>query len=451
VGQLRAPLQHRHAGHPLTKEDSSSPAPPPRTLSSPLETADRVPTPIVGVSPLRIGILCHGVLGGSARAATRLAAALSRRGHRVHLFVPGALPWLLPDSVVQHRIPVPLSGYGSDPGAAWRCRDVLCFRRAVQTVTRDAALEILHFHYALPFALIADQIAGELDGAGVLAPGIVGTLHGSDVTRAAEMGSLRSRLRQAFASTAALTTVSHAYARLAADVFGLVRPPQVIPNFLGAGECRPIVLSRGEHAARLRRPRLIHVSNFRPVKAPAAVARVFARVRERVDAELGLVGDGPEMPSVRRLLDDPALAAHVRYHGVRQDVSPLLADADLLVLTSRMESFGLAALEAMACGLPVVAPRVGGVPEVVEDGVSGLLFAPEDERDALDKVLAALRSSTVHWSMRCNAIARARHFSEPLVVERYEALYRQVVSRREAHAAPRASHCPAALGREARG
>jgi glycosyltransferase involved in cell wall biosynthesis len=159
------------------------------------------------------------------------------------------------------------------------------------------------------------------------------------------------------------------------------------------------------------------------VKDPASVVRVFARVRRRVDAELWLVGDGEAMPAVRSAVDTARVGPDVRFFGLHPAVERVLPHADLLLLTSRSESFCLAALEAAACGVPAVAPRIGGLPEVVSDGETGILFEPEDEGSAAVAVLAVLEDDRLHARMRTLAVRRAGRFSTERLVPRYERLY----------------------------
>ncbi len=373
---------------------------------------------------MRIAMVCHSTLGGSARSAARLAAGLAHRGHAVHLISRAALPWPVDDAVSHHRLDT--GSMALDDPSSTRWPDALFdrFEAFMRQIIEQEAVEIMHFHYAVPFAQMGARLAASAMGDRT---SVVGTLHGTDVTKSTS-ASARDPLRAALRQAAALTTVSHAHARHARSQFGLAAEPRVIHNFVGADEHRPASLTRARHRDRLSRPRLIHVSNFRAVKSPVSLAGIFARVRESMDAELWLVGDGPELPRVRAALEPSG--DHVRVFGMRRDVTPLLAETDLMVLTSLQESFGLVALEAMACGVPVLAPWVGGIPEVVTDGVAGLLFRPGDEIDGAARALELLSDPERHWAMREGALARARDFSEARVVAEYERLYRSLPPRR---------------------
>lgn len=380
-----------------------------------------MPMPLTaGDKSMRIAMVCHSTLGGSARSAARLAAGLARRGHAVHLISRASLPWPTGDGVNHHRLEAGATSLEDPSSTFWPRALFNRFETLVHGIVEQHAVDVLHFHYAVPFAHLAARLAASPLGDRTA---IIGTLHGTDVTGFAN-GPERDDLRAALRQAAALTTVSHAYAREARHRFGLETEPQVIPNFVGHDEYRPASLSPGQHHDRLRQPRLIHVSNFRAVKSPVSLARIFARVRQRMDAELWLVGDGPELPRVRAAL--AAMGDSIRYFGVRPDVTPLLAEADLLVLTSLQESFGLVALEGMACGVPVLAPRVGGIPEVVTDGVAGVLFRAGDDEDGAARALEMLSDPDRHWAFRQGAMARAGDFSEERVVGEYEALYRRL-------------------------
>lgn len=379
---------------------------------------------------LSVGLLCHRGVGGSARIAVDLGNALATRGHDVHLFartLPLGIEGFAP-GVTFHplREGDGLAPPSSDLDADWSRRDLDTLSERVASVARSARLDVLHFHYAVPFAWAAGEARRRL---GTAAPPVVGTLHGTDVT--VHGHSRRSpRLARALAEADQLTTVSRSHVELATRTFGLSRPPELIPNFVDLERFRPAVSTRT--ARRRRTPRVVHVSNFRPVKDPAAVIRVFARVRRQLDAELWLVGDGEAMPAVRSIVRQAGLGSSVRFLGLHPAVEAVLPHADLLLLTSRAESFGLAALEAAACGVPTVAPQIGGLPEVVAHAVSGLLFESGDEAAAAGAVMRVLDDPDIHARMRAGAARRARRFSSEKMVPRYERLYQELLESRSA-------------------
>jgi len=379
------------------------------------------------VVSLRVGLLCHRGVGGSARIAVDLGNALASRGHTVHLFartLPLGIETFAP-GVTFHPLH---EGDGHAPATAlldenWARADLEMLAERVAGVARSDGLDVLHFHYAMPFASVAAEVLRRL-GSG--RPRLVGTLHGTDVSvhgRSPEGPSVA----RALASADRLTTVSRSHVRLATGTFSLRRPPDLIPNFVDVGRFRP----RSERGADRTPPRrIVHVSNFRPVKDPASVVRVFARVRRDVDAELWLVGDGEAMPAVRSAVRRAGVGRRVRFFGLHPAVERVLPHADVLLLTSRSESFCLAALEAAACGVPAVAPRVGGVPEVVGDGETGLLFPATDEAAAARAVLRILDEPDVHARMSVAAVRRAGRFSRETMVPRYEQVYRELLNDR---------------------
>lgn len=305
-----------------------------------------------------------------------------------------------------------------DLDLGWSAEEIRRAAAGVAHTVRERQIDVLHFHYACPFALIAQEVRRQL---GSSAPAVVGTLHGTDVTMGRDCTELRA-LRQALLGLDAMTTVADSYAVLAAATLGLPRVPVTIPNFIDLSRFYPLsVRTPG-------RPRVAHVSNFRAVKDPQRMSRIFLQVRKAVDAELWLVGDGAMMPAVRTILAECSDAGHVRFLGLRRDVRPILADSDLLLLTSREESFSMATLEAAACGVPTVAPDVGGLPEVVGDG--GVLYAGEDETAARDAVLGLLGDPVRRRTMAQAALAQAKRFSADVIIPRYEALYQLVLAQR---------------------
>jgi N-acetyl-alpha-D-glucosaminyl L-malate synthase BshA len=286
----------------------------------------------------------------------------------------------------------------------------------VAAVAATDGLDVLHVHHAVPFARVAAEARRRLDGR---SPRLLATLHGTDVSLQA--GPDLARWLGWFD---ALTTVSRSHARLSAQTLDLASEPVIIPNFVDVARFRPL----GRLSTNGHRPVVIHVSNFRAVKDPRTVADVFARVRREVEAELWLVGDGEEMGAVRDRLAEASLERDVRRFGLRRDVEALVPRADVLLVTSRTESFCLAALEAAACGIPVVGPRVGGLPEVVADGQTGDLFESGDAASAARLVVRLLRDRGRRAAMGAAAVRRARRFREDVVVPRYEALYRHVLA-----------------------
>ncbi len=361
------------------------------------------------------------------RVAVGLASALALRGHRIHLIArtppPGSRRRA--SRVTFHGLRGGRERLTSHLEADWSPSDLESFLDLVLSVIASADLDVLHFHYAVPFGEIAARVRHRLGAAG---PRLVMTLHGTDVSSLDGDPDTGHVIGRTLTGLDGLTTVSNSHAKLSTDVFGFERPPEVIPNFVDLQTFRPRrTLGVPTGASIRRRPRIAHVSNFRPVKDPERVARVFARVRDQLDAELWLIGDGDGMGSVRAILRGAGVERDVRYFGLRREVHRILPRCDLMLLTSRTESFCLAALEAAASGVPAVAPRVGGLPEVIAERRTGLLYEAGNEEEAVRAVLQLLADDELRLAMGRAAVRRAHRFSREAVVVRYERLYRDVL------------------------
>jgi len=412
---------------------------------------------------LRIGIMCLASYGGSARIATELAAKLAQRGHRVHLFTRTnpfdngscahgiTLHTVTPDREANIH---PASLY-----LDWSAEEFQTFLSRILDVITTEGLDILHFHYAVPFAFLAAEVKRYL---GNFAPVLVGTLHGTDVSTHGLDPINGPRLTKILPNMDALTTVSNSHAQLATRLFSLSKPPKIIPNFVDLHKFQPAknlfpkktngsktANRNGLHIVKPRlrvdspnldpalllqsshiRPRIAHVSNFRPVKNTRSVAQVFLGIREQMDAELWLIGDGPEMDAVKSIVQLAGLEDDVRCWGLQQNVGPILAQTDLLLMTSLSESFCLAALEAMACGVPVLSTNVGGVSEVVTHGKTGFLFSVGDYDSAVDMAVRLLSNPAQHQIMRQTAFKHALAFGHNQIVSLYENLYRRLLYQR---------------------
>lgn len=381
---------------------------------------------------MRIGIMCHASFGGSARIATELAIELARRKHRVHLFTR-TLPfgnWDDGNGVHVHTF-VPESANDMHPAQLytnWSNTELQDFVCHISNIAVNEKLDVLHFHYAVPFAQAAIEVCHQMK---TIAPVLVGTLHGTDVSNYGRNPDTGPHLAKMLCDVDALTTVSRNYARLAKEVFQLPESPQVIPNFVDLTRFRPQGTQCQKSQERLRlKPRLIHISNFRPVKDPQSMARIFAGIREQTNAELWLIGDGPEMSTVKAIFQQNGIDGDVRYWGLQRDVAPILSQADLILITSLQESFCLVALEAMACGVPVLSTNVGGLPEVVVDGKTGWLFPVDDHDMAVELALNILSDPILHQRMREASIRHASQFERAKIVPTYEVLYKKLLLRR---------------------
>lgn len=299
---------------------------------------------------------------------------------------------------------------------SWRLAQL---ERRVEAAVRDNGVQVMHYHYAWPFAHLVRGLKRRLGSA---SPLFVGTLHGTDVTHPPDQEAV-----DALRHTDEWTTVSRPYAALAHERLRLGRRPTVIPNFIDVARF-PRSSDFTERRPGDRRPRLVHVSNFRPIKDPQGVAEIFAAVRKRHDAELWLIGDGPELPRVRAVLRRARLEQDVRVLGYRTDVGQLLAQCDVLVMSSLEESFCLAALEAMASGLAVVGTAVRGFAELAEHGRAAMLYPQGDYTAAADLIDRLLNDRELRLGLRRAAVERARAFSVAAAVGRYEAVYRPALA-----------------------
>ncbi|MFN2505520.1 MAG: glycosyltransferase [Acidimicrobiales bacterium] len=378
---------------------------------------------------MRLGMMAHPGCGGSARIAASLSEEMSLRGHKVHLLTL-TKPFSPPGGgVVSRRVlgeEQPAHGW-EGLHTEWSAAEFELFLSELIRTIVEEELDVVHFHYAVPFGFLA-QVARER--LGTAAPAFVGTLHGTDVSVHGRNPHTRSRLATALRELDAITTVSSSHAHLATELFSLPVAPIIIPNFLNLTRFPRALPHKG-------RPRLAHVSNFRAVKDPASMVRIFAGVRQRVDAELWLVGDGPTLSEVRALL-----AGHgdqdVRYWGLRDDVPEILSRTDLLLMTSLSESFCLAALEAMACGVPVLATRVGGLPEVVVHERTGFLFPVGGHDEAVEWAVSLFSDPLEHQALSEVAAAHATRFAHTRIVPLYEQLYDDVLLHSRRHRRARA-------------
>jgi len=393
---------------------------------------------------MRIGIICLASFGGSARIATQLAVQLAQRGHRIHLFArtPPFGKQYHAEDVILHTVTTEREAdiHPARLYTDWPEGDFEIFLSNILNVIAVEGLDVLHFHYAVPFAYLAAEVKHRL---GLAAPWLVVTLHGTDVSEYGRDPIKGYHLAQALNEVDMLSTVSESHASLATDVFGLSTPPVVIPNFVDLSIFRPLqplaslADRRGEQripfpfqerewrANHRPRPRIAHVSNFRPVKDPQSMARIFLGIREQIDAELWLIGDGPEMEGVRTILGQSRFEKDVRYWKLQHDVGSLLAQTDLLLMTSFFESFCLAALEAMACGVPVLSSDVGGLAELVVRGETGYLFPVGDQDLAIDLAVNLLSDKKQYRSMSLAAAHHATYFGIESIVPKYEHLYRR--------------------------
>lgn len=375
---------------------------------------------------MKIGITCYPTYGGSGAVATELGIALAAKGHEVHFITyrqPFRLPSFLP-RVFFHEVDV-----GRYPLFEYPPYD-LALAVKMHEVVLDRKLDILHCHYAIPHATsawIARQMLRE-NGSDVK---VVTTLHGTDITIVGQESSFFAITKFSIEKSDSVTAVSDYLRDETIRAFGCSGcSVDVIPNFID-----PERFSRANNTFPLPadlvagRKVLMHISNFRPVKRVRDIVQTFARVQKEIPAMLVMVGDGPERGDAEAEARELGVSEHVLFLGKIDPVSPLLAGADLFLLPSNAESFGLSALEALAAGVPVVGANVGGLPTVVKSGVTGFLCDVGDI-DGMAQASLSLLKDKKRWQQFSDAAARdaETRFSQENVVAQYEALYQHTLT-----------------------
>lgn len=372
---------------------------------------------------MKIGVCCYPTYGGSGAIATELGLALAARGHEIH-FVSYARPARLTGyhaNVFFHRVqiaPYPLFKYPPYD---------LALSSLLRDVSESRGLDVLHVHYAIPHAVSAILARDML---GTKRPKIVTTLHGTDITIVGLDRAYFQPTRYGIERSDAVTTVSEWLRGETLRFFQPTRAIEVVPNFVDVERFQPreesslrkCLVPAGEKV-------LAHVSNFREVKRVQDVVGIFARVAARLPARLLLAGEGPETATAERAAQDAGVADRVHFLGEQEDVERVYAASDLFLLPSEHESFGLSALEALACGVPVIGSDAGGLPEVVRSGKTGFLVEVGDVETAASRAVGLLADERARRKMgeeaRADAVAR---FAGPGVVDRYVALYERVLS-----------------------
>jgi N-acetyl-alpha-D-glucosaminyl L-malate synthase BshA len=377
---------------------------------------------------VRVGIVCYASVGGSGVVATELAHALALRGHQVQLMsseVPFRWRAGLPGLSFQ-KVETPPYPLFREP------QYLLALANTIVRVACDRELDIVHAHYAVPHATaayLADQILG-LDP-GNCQPRTVTTLHGTDITLVGSDPSYARVVAFSIEQSHGVTAVSESLKRETIDTLRIARDIRVIPNFLDCGSYRrqpqPALRARlAPHDESI----VMHVSNFRPVKRVDAVLDVFMRLRRTIPAKLVMIGDGPQRQPLERRVLSEGLSGDVTFVREQQDLMPWLSVADLFLLPSSQESFGMAALEAMACEVPVVASRIGGLPDVIVDGETGYLCALDDIDHMVARGEAVLKDAELRARIGKAAADHVRtHFCADVIVPKYEGYYKEVLER----------------------
>ncbi len=376
---------------------------------------------------MNVGIICYASVGGSGVIATELGKTLASRGHRVHI-LSSDTPFRLSDyqpGLSFHRVEAPTYPLFREP------QYLLSLANKTVQVARDERLDVIHAHYAIPHATAA-YLARQILAASHdrVPPKVITTLHGTDITLLGSDPSYSETVAFCIDQSDGVTAVSESLKADTQRALGVGRDIRVIPNFLDCSvHHRLNVPALRRRFASDDEKIVIHVSNFRPVKRVSAAVEIFAALARDVPSRLLMVGDGPDLGEAVQRARALGVADHVHFLGEQDQVTSLLSISDVFLLPSAQESFGLAALEAMACEVPVVASRVGGLPEVIEHEVTGFLHAPEDLAAMVRSAMAVLTDCPLHD--RVAAAARVvvhEQFCDEKIVPVYEAYYEEILA-----------------------
>jgi L-malate glycosyltransferase len=372
---------------------------------------------------MKIGIICYPTYGGSGVVATELGKALASAGHEVHFITYTQPPRLdfFSENIFYHEVSV----------ASYPLFEYLPYESALASkmvdVTVNEQLDLIHVHYAIPHASAAYLAKQILKYKGIHVP-VITTLHGTDITLVGRDPSFEPVVTFSINESDGVTAVSESLRNDTYSSFEILSAIEVIPNFIDLKRFRKqpkehfklAICPNGEKL-------LMHTSNFRKVKRIEDIIQVFAKVQKQVPSKLLLVGDGPERSGIESLCRELGVAADVRFLGKLDTIEEALSMADLFFLTSEKESFGLAALEAMACEVPVISSNAGGIPEVNIHGVTGFLSEIGDIDDMVINTVRVLMDEVLHTQMKANALARAKEFSLEKILPMYERYYEKIV------------------------
>jgi N-acetyl-alpha-D-glucosaminyl L-malate synthase BshA len=372
---------------------------------------------------MKIGIVCYPTHGGSGVIASELAVSLAKKGHEIHI-VSYAPPFRLRSyhpNIFIHEVEVASYPIFKYPPYA------LGIATKLVELVEDYHLELIHAHYAVPHAASAYLAKQILNDSSVKT---ITTLHGTDITLVGADHSFHRVIKFAIEESDGVTAVSRYLKTRTIEEFDIRREIRVIYNFVDAArtEQKSAVCKREAFAARDEKI-IMHASNFRAVKRVGDVVRVFARIRESIPAKLVLIGEGPERLFIQQLVKELKLTEDVCFLGAQDDTEPLFLCADLFILPSELESFGLTALEAMACGVPVIATETGGLPELITNGETGYLLPIGDIQQMAEKAIHLLSNTEQHLLFKKQAIKRAQqHFNANQIIPQYEAFYKEILN-----------------------
>ena len=375
---------------------------------------------------MKVGVVCYPTYGGSGVVATELGLGLAKKGHEIHFITykrPARLS-VFNSNVYFHEVnsfEYPLFEYTPyETALASKLVDVVKYEK----------LDLLHVHYAVPHAAVAYMAKQILKSQGIDIP-IVTTLHGTDITLVGADKSFKPVVEFSINNSDAVTAVSQHLKDETLRNFNITRHIDVLYNFIDFDRFRKI---NKDHFRKAIAPDgekiLVHTSNFRKVKRVDDVILIFQEVVSKIPAKLLLIGDGPERKNLEELCRQLNLCDDIRFLGKQDAIEELLALADVFLLPSENESFGLAALEAMACEVPVVSSNAGGIPEVNIEGETGFLCEVGDTKTMAEKVIYLLENDDVLKQFRHNALAKANEFHIDLILPQYEELYERTLNQK---------------------
>jgi L-malate glycosyltransferase len=372
---------------------------------------------------MKIGIICYPTYGGSGVVATELGKALASAGHQVHFITYTQPPRLdfFNENIFFHEVSV----------ASYPLFEYLPYESALASkmvdVTINEQLDLIHVHYAIPHASAAYLAKQILKYKGIHVP-VITTLHGTDITLVGRDPSFEPVVTFSINESDGVTAVSESLKNDTYAEFEILSNIEVIPNFIDLERFKKqpkehfklAICPNGEKL-------LMHTSNFRKVKRIEDIIRVFAKVQKQIPSKLLLVGDGPERSGIEALCRDLGVYQDVRFLGKLDTIEEALSLADLFLLTSEKESFGLAALEAMACEVPVISSNAGGIPEVNIHGETGFVSQIGDIDDMVKNAVAILSDPVLHKKMKKKALERAQEFDIKMILPLYERYYEKIV------------------------
>ncbi|UOE50123.1 N-acetyl-alpha-D-glucosaminyl L-malate synthase BshA [Mucilaginibacter sp. SMC90] len=372
---------------------------------------------------MKIGIVCYPTFGGSGVVATELGKALADRGHQVHFVTynqPARLD-LFSENLFYHEVSV-----ANYPLFDFPPYELALASRLVDVV-RHEQLDVLHVHYAIPHASAAFMAKQILMTYGIYIP-VVTTLHGTDITLVGKDRTFKPVVTFSINQSDGVTAVSQNLKDDTYKFFDIKKDILVIPNFI---DLTRFSLKPKDHFKKAIAPSgekiLVHTSNFRKVKRTEDVVKIFAKVIKKIPSKLLMVGDGPERSMCEQLCRDLGVTDNVRFLGKQDAVEEILSVSDLFLMPSQSESFGLAALEAMACKVPVISSNAGGLPELNVDGLTGFLKDPGDVDGMAEKAIFILEDEERLAKFKENALAHAKEFELSTILPKYENFYLEVI------------------------